>query len=194
MDTMKETIGPGCYIRLRGKTWHVVFTDKAKRPRQKERSLKTTNKAKASAAAYEMHRQRELGRFDPWKGGTAGTTLRDALRHYLRAKPNSQSARDCARLLERVCEAADVTFVAAITPELIADFIHRPGLSDSSRWSYHNKIAAVVNWMHRAGYFDLNPVADVTKPVEPQAIPRHYGEEDIERFLEYCRLYVEHNA
>lgn len=194
LTIMKESIGPGCYIRLRGKTWHVVFSDVSKQPRQKERSLKTSNKAKASADAYEMNRQREIGRFDPWKYGDATTSVHAAVRHYLRSKENTQSIRDCARMLERVCEYSGITYIMALTPERITAFIYRTGLSDYTRWSYHNKLGSVINWLFAAGYWEQNPLAEVRRPTEPQTIPRHYGEEEFERFLEACKLYVDQNA
>lgn len=190
---MTETIGEGCYIRLRGKMWHAVFTDSDRAPRQKSKTLRTGNKAKASAKAYEMMRQWELGRYDPWNHADSNATLQEALKHYLREKPGNESRRHCARLLERIFEYGSITSTAALTPERISQFIYQPGLSDSSRWSYHNKIGAAVNWLFRKGYWLENPMADVPKPPEPKTIPRHYDEDDIERFLQYAENYYEKN-
>lgn len=191
-DEMKITIGPKCFIKRRGKNWSAVFTDADRDPRQKWKSLKTADQAAATAKAYEMLRQWESGRFDPWSGGGSDTTIAEAVRDYLKHK-RGKNGRDNARMLERVAEHAGVRLLVAITPARIIDFIHKPGLSDASRWSYYNKIAACVNWLSDHGYFQKNPMVEVDQPVEPQTIPKHFKEDELERFLRGCELYYDKN-
>lgn len=189
---MKITIGPKCFIKLRGKTWSAVFTDESRHPRQKWRSLKTSDQAAATAKAYEMLRQWENGRIDPWNMSDTDISIKEALKAYRKHKPGA-AGKEQARMLERVGEYANVKTLAAITPERIIAFIHKPGISDSSRWSYHNKIAAVVNWLYRNRYFQKNPIEEVDKPPEPKTIPKHFKEDELEKFLSACELYYDRN-
>ncbi len=190
-EPMTEPIGPNCWIKLRGKIWHVLFTKRGSN--DKSKSLRTSSKALATSKAVEMLRQWEIGRYDPWQVGDASSSVDKAIKVYLKEKPGNKSRLENANLVRRLCSDNGISLVAAITPERITSFVYQPHLAQASKWSYYKKISACINWLAKKGYFVDNPIDEVTGPREYEAIPKHFTEEEFEQFLHSAMVLHEHN-
>ena len=182
-----------CIVKQgKGKIWSVRFYDSKRQPNQKWITLNTKNQTHATAKAYEMARQWESGKLDPWNFSDIHTSIESACRHFLKAK-KTKTASENVQLLRRIGNENGIVAIAAVTSQRIADFIYQPSLADATKWSYYNKINAIISWLTSKGYFTENPMASVAKPKEPDLVPRYFNAEELERFLDAARIYYDHN-
>lgn len=64
------------------------------------------------------------------------------------------------------------TPLLGITPDHIIDYLDRPGLSASSKASYHASIRAFYKWAVKTGQLEENPVNATPTPKRPKGVPR----------------------
>lgn len=71
----------------------------------------------------------------------------------------------------------------ALTPSEIIRFCGRPGLSQTTRWTYHTSIRAFCRWMVKSTHRRDNPAKKTPRPKRPKSRPRPVSDTQLEALL-----------
>lgn len=94
-----------------------------------------------------------------------------------------RTIKDRREVLAALSKHAGVKLLK-ITPDHIIDYLDRPGLTASSRASYHASIRAFYKWAVRTGQLKTNPTDATPRPKRPKGVPRPVQTEHLTVLLE----------
>lgn len=73
-----------------------------------------------------------------------------------------------------------------ITPEHILAYVGRPGITQSSRATYHKHLRAYSKWLVKAGLRDDDPTLKTPVPRQPKGLPRPVASAELPLILKAC--------
>ena len=176
-------IGPGCGLDNNRKGRYVVRY--YRKGRRTSDTLDTSDYASAVTRAKALYDRWQRGEYDPWTDRDQLATVGDACDHYQRER--GTELRDKGQgnvwLLKAVCRRANVTYIQGLGPAVLRRAVYDYGIAEATQYSNYRKLAAILNWMTRAGYFRSCPMEQVAKPSKPKRHPKYFKARDLESFL-----------
>ena len=179
-------IGPRCSIFPDSQNgyWYIRFNKKGNSNIRKKLPLRTTEKNKAIHRAHNLYHDWEVGKLDPWRHVEVYVTIEEAIQHYARERGKEiATPEDNIYQLRKLANMNSLTFVREISSRLIRDYVYQPHLSDATKSSYYGKLSAILKWLAEKGYFDVDPMKEVSKPKKPKLIPKYWTLNQLDEFL-----------
>lgn len=184
ITTMK--IGPRCRVEpMKSGIYRVVFYDRHGSPTRKGITLETTDQVTAISRAKKLFDEWQRGLFDPWRDVYKVSSVMDAIRHYEKERGSElkrATLRKNVRKFLKFCEDYKVEYVGHITPLLLRQCIYSYE-NEQTRLSRYRHLSAVISWLHGAGYFEKNPLDEVTRPRQPKRVPKYWTLSEVERIF-----------
>ncbi|WP_263834373.1 tyrosine-type recombinase/integrase [Salinibacter sp.] len=190
------------HLREKKGNYYAEFYDPSRQPQRKWKTLRTSDKANARQKLGELERKYALGLFDPWREDPPqeGLTVQEAVDQFLVGRCEKKGLREktidnyrhtLGAFADSLAIRLNIRYVDA---SHIRSYLDRDDLSATSRDTYYRQLKTFFRWCADENIVQDNPIADVTRPGEPEPPPEFLSWEQLQHLLDTIREQADANS
>lgn len=161
-------------------TWYLEF---CKNKRRKKFSLMLEAKESTRRQALKLKEKYEyefmMGLFDPWKPPIGETTIREALRRFLRDKRHVSRVELYRNALSSFTSRWSPYYLHEIEPGMVQEWYRSADLSVATRKNYLRHLKGFLSWCVASRLLEKDPLAGVKWPKLENRLPAAFSPDQV---------------